>query len=612
MAIEQFGQSLLSQQRTRQQDIAKRQRRESRDVALGTLVGGIGDAYLKSKAENFLNNEANQAAKNNYKKYVNRASSVIDEYNKAVNFAGGEEAYLTDKRFNFLKLDAQKEMPDLINYNEGDINIELEAQAKEWAAANVGNFKEAYNSALQMGTQEEFEQALKSGYTGPANMADFLVSGIAGIFTGKKASNLKAASATRRRDAMIEAGKQIAAFDSAINAGWDVNSAEIFNKAIEEERIRKDEGIKTDKELPPTTITLQDKDITIKEKEVITKYRNGRTVTTREPDLTDPVTKDYYDKLYKTSQPIKSESETTANSLGFNVIKNTVISKDPLFGIETQVTTVEYDFGTGSKGIARFVTDEDKAIVRDNRNNLSGVYLTAPGIPDNTTALGIAEEYFGQMLISPDGKGSTPTTDSIKKRVDDLDTGVAVFTRAGLNLYMGDKSGEERVETLSNEFDALSRLTQLSMIHSFASQRAADGKLFNAAKGHTLDINTEPTEYSLDLIASFVELERTENPVRIDSDLMNNIVAEVNVEDIVKMDNEQLENLYSRLRGTTSTQRMFEEELFDIEKVGSEANMALSQIAFYTMTIGQEIQNRRNRLQRPMPSLSRPRRTEYL
>jgi hypothetical protein len=94
---------------------------------------------------------------------------------------------------------------------------------------------------------------------------------------------------------------------------------------------------------------------------------------------------------------------------------------------------------------------------------------------------------------------------------------------------------------------------------------------------------------------------------------MNNIVAEVNVEDIVKMDDEQLENLYSRLRGTTSTQRMFEDELFDIEKVGSDANMALSQIAFYTMTIGQEIQNRRNRLQREeMPSLSRRERREEI
>ena len=89
MAIEQFGQSLLAGQRQKQRRVAKQQRRMQRETALGTIAGAVGNQFLKSKTEEFLNNEANSAARINYKRHLNAASSLIDEYSEAEKTKGG-------------------------------------------------------------------------------------------------------------------------------------------------------------------------------------------------------------------------------------------------------------------------------------------------------------------------------------------------------------------------------------------------------------------------------------------------------------------------------------------------------------------------------------------
>jgi len=602
MAIEQFGQSLLSQQRRRQQDIAKRQRRERRDVALGTLAGAIGNTFLQNKTEEFLNNEANAAARINYKKYLNRASGVIDEYKQAENFAGGVEAYLTDKRFNYLKTDAEKEMPDLINYNEGDINVELEARAKEWAAANVGNFKSAYNSALQMGTQEEFEQAIKNGYEGPTNMGEWMVRGITGMFTGKKAGSLKAGSATRRRDSMLQAGQDITVFDAALNSGWDINSSEIFNKAIEEEKIRRDEGKKTDLGPQEININIKGKPLTVIKNKYKIDYRNGTSKIVSEWDTSHAPTAAYLAMDLGGAEKVEVTQTVVKNDLGFNTTVTETKLRSRLLGDEYTIRTEEDDFGEGNT--QRFVTEEDTFNVRNARNELANTTLIAAGLPPNLTGQGLSEEYFSRLLFS-DGKGTTPTGEARNKRQDDLDIKTAALTRQALNLYTGDRpdqAGQQTIRTeydplsrrqvLEREFEPLSKLTALSMLHSFASQRTADGKMFDTNKGHSIDPNANPSVHSLDLLASFVELERTETPVNIDEDLMLNIVSEVDVDDIARMDNQRLLNLYSRFRGTSKTESLMQDELFASEKVGSKVDQTSSLIEFYIMAIGSELARR--------------------
>jgi hypothetical protein len=100
MAIEQFGESLLSQKRKRDEDQARKlRRREERNALLG-LAGTVGIGLyrqnLKNKQQDFLNNQAVLDAKLQARLGNQAAAQYTEEYNKTQSYAGGERAYYRD------------------------------------------------------------------------------------------------------------------------------------------------------------------------------------------------------------------------------------------------------------------------------------------------------------------------------------------------------------------------------------------------------------------------------------------------------------------------------------------------------------------------------------
>ena len=91
MAIEQFGESLLSSQRARQEKLASQQRKQERkEVLIGLGVKGamsLANTALKDKAESFLQNEKVLAARSQYKAGINTASTILDEQKKIAESA---------------------------------------------------------------------------------------------------------------------------------------------------------------------------------------------------------------------------------------------------------------------------------------------------------------------------------------------------------------------------------------------------------------------------------------------------------------------------------------------------------------------------------------------
>jgi hypothetical protein len=100
MAIEQLGESLLSQKRKRDEEQARKlRRREERNALLG-LAGTVGIGLyrqnLKNKQEDFLNSQAVLGAKLQARLGNQAAAQYTEEYNKTQNYAGGERAYYRD------------------------------------------------------------------------------------------------------------------------------------------------------------------------------------------------------------------------------------------------------------------------------------------------------------------------------------------------------------------------------------------------------------------------------------------------------------------------------------------------------------------------------------
>jgi len=553
MAIEQFGQSLLSGQRQRQRRIANQQRKMQREAAIGTLVGAVGNQFLKSKTEEFLNNEANAAARINYKKYLNRAGSIVDEYKQAENFAGGVEAYLKDKRFNYLKLDADKEMPDLINYNEGDINVELEAQAKEWAAANVGNFKSAYESALGMGTQEEFEQAIRNGYEGPANMGDWMVRGITGMFTGKKAGSLKAASATRRRDAMLQAGQNIEAFDAAINSGWDVDSSERFNEAIKNKKIARDNGQREYLGRKPINVYIAGKAVTVFQNEYKITYRSGKTETQNVWDMNHQPTAEYLKRDVSGSRNTNTTQNVEKRGDGFDQVTVTYEYTDKLTGEINTVHSTYIQPSAGAADALSRVTDSEKEITLRNQQIIASDTLNDRENPELTYA-GIAEDWASQKIPVIDGERKAGQSEKTEL-LNNITNIAAGKTRQLLNTYF--ESGEEvtgftpdspQLEAFQNDYPELNRLVLMSEIQAMKSQKNFETGEFSNQQGYAFDVSNT-SETSIDLLASFLAAERSRIPVNLSQDTMDKILNSIDITTIDNLPEDRIQSLASRFTG---------------------------------------------------------------
>jgi len=155
MAIEQFGQSLLAGQRQRQRRVAKQQRRMQRETALGTIVGGIGNAFLKQKAEDFLNDEGFRAelvqlgrASKEYEKALPLQEEMIKQNKNPLQYYQDSLMTQADARVKeILQNDELATLPEVQEVVRKRIYEEAKAQAEA--------FENVMKYGAQLATPEE-------------------------------------------------------------------------------------------------------------------------------------------------------------------------------------------------------------------------------------------------------------------------------------------------------------------------------------------------------------------------------------------------------------------------------------------------------------------------
>ena len=198
MAIEQFGESLLSSQRARQEKLASQQRKQERkEVLIGLGVKGamsLANTALKDKAESFLQNEKVLAARSQYKAGINTASTILDEQKKIAESGQSAYQYFEEQIRPLYKEKAMEYAPPEVSGDERLFEQFLSTNLKSIVEQRVEQHNEGLKIAGTMGDMATFDAELlkKVKSARPVNIVDYASRAALNFFKGKSSVETEA------------------------------------------------------------------------------------------------------------------------------------------------------------------------------------------------------------------------------------------------------------------------------------------------------------------------------------------------------------------------------------------------------------------------------------
>ena len=198
MAIEQLGESLLSDIRTRRASEAKKaSKRAEKNALIGlgvNVLGKIGNQMLSDKMTTFLNNESMLTENAQFKAATNVAnfwSPRIEAVNKS-----GKDA--VDYYYETMRPVFEEQAKAEINFGEvgdaGQYNALINSKVRELAEQEAKRHNEATKLIGKLGTKEEFDArvALVAKNARPTNLFDMGYKTIKRTLSGKSQDQLDA------------------------------------------------------------------------------------------------------------------------------------------------------------------------------------------------------------------------------------------------------------------------------------------------------------------------------------------------------------------------------------------------------------------------------------
>ena len=550
MSIDEFGSSLLSQQRARTRQNRERREKDVKQERLFTLASvgvKLGNQFLAKRAEDFMNTEAVYAKKANYKSALNKASNVLAEYKTADAHAGGVEGYLTEKRAKFLMEDAKQEYAGLDTLKPAEVQRYVNNQAAEWAKTNKVAFQSAYDAANRMGTMEDYDALLREEYQGPRSVGDWLGAKAKGFFAGKNPQVIKNSNVNTARSAYLDqSATSLAAFDAAVKANFDIDSAESIAKAVANGELNQKDRVEESR--TPVTVRVASKGVAndFQAFDVVYIEADGSKVTERVWDLKDPRTKEYvegYPKKEVTVEKGETRSVTDAFGSMTNLTEYTV--KDVL-GVETSYTKETISVSEGYSADLLEVTDATKNSITSFMLDLSGIPIYDRNESIDKTYTNVLNEYLNNSL--PDGvDGRDP--DSQRKVQDYFIAGVGAKARGVVKRFT---EPEDFTRTMSTIGHQIAPLVLMSELRAINSRKATDG-VYRTGKGYKFD----PSKGSEDLLASLINLEGTTAAVTVPPEILNGFLADINAEEVVKLSTSHRASLLDAITKTKSVQQFY-------------------------------------------------------
>lgn len=198
MAIQQFGESLLSDIRKRNEQQAKRERkREEKNALIGLgvgILGKIGNQMLEDKMSNFLRNEQILTENAQFKTATKVADFWSNEYSTIKKSGKDAQEYYYETMRPVFEEQAKAE----INFEDvgdaGQYNSLINSKVRELAKERADRLDEAMGYVNKMGTSEEYAArvGLIAKKAKPTNLLDFGIRKATGLFTGKSQAELEA------------------------------------------------------------------------------------------------------------------------------------------------------------------------------------------------------------------------------------------------------------------------------------------------------------------------------------------------------------------------------------------------------------------------------------
>jgi hypothetical protein len=548
MSIDEFGSSLLSQQRARTRQNRERREKDVKQERLFTLASvgvKLGNQFLAKRAEDFMNTEAVYAKKAKYKSALNKASNVLEEYKKADAYEGGVEGYLTKKRADFLMEDAQQEYEGLDTLKPAEVRRYVNNQAAEWAKTNKVAFQSAYDAANRMGTMEDYDALLREEYQGPRSVGDWLGAKAKGFFAGKNPQVIKNSNVNTARSAYLDqSAAALNAFDAAVKANFDIDSAESIAKAVANKEIT-EKIIPTETTTGTRTVTSGGKVNTFKTIVETSMDRDGNKTTTERLDPSDPRTKEYLDNYTKKEVRVeKGEPKSVTDKWGRTTTQTKITHIDVL-GVETSFYTETFDTDKGLVGTAAAVTEAEKSIISDALNTAAGVPTFTRGVSTDVTYQGLAQDYLNNSL--PEGVERDAA--SIAAVNDRFLTLTAAKARMAIQRFTDDKDFTKAITTMGSEIAPLVLMAELRGIQS---REGTDG-LYRTEKGFEYD----PEKGSADLISALVSAEGTTAEINLSPETLNSLLEDTNLDEVVNLSTSHRASLLDAMTKTKSVQQFF-------------------------------------------------------
>ena len=198
MAIDQFGESLLTDIRKRRQQEARRLRkREERDALIGLGLGlatKIGNEALAQKTNNFLSQQSVWDADLAQKQARQNASEILDIQSKIQASGGDEVSWAVQNMGTDFETKIARNLDDEYTGEAGPyrewLASKVQAMATDWV---TNEYKPALTLAEKIASEDDYEAmvALNASRARPANLGSFITRSAANLLGGKSKEDVE-------------------------------------------------------------------------------------------------------------------------------------------------------------------------------------------------------------------------------------------------------------------------------------------------------------------------------------------------------------------------------------------------------------------------------------
>ena len=268
MAIEEFGESLLSDKRKRAEKQAKREKRET--LILGAAKIGLdlyGDS-LKKKAEKFASNQELWSNRVKYNNTLGVAQTLLKDTEPMDTYIGGERGWVLDNLANPLITKQLAKLVPVEEYGEKSLGSFTDIEAErvvDGYTDEQGNkvegilakLQKARSAARNLKSIENYDAMVELNNNNPKSIAEAVMN----RFKGKDADSLQQEAINNIKNNKFSTDAEAAnvlmqAFYNGASVKDSENLAERFQQAIKEGRISSlsDKLINTQQVQLPTAV----------------------------------------------------------------------------------------------------------------------------------------------------------------------------------------------------------------------------------------------------------------------------------------------------------------------------------------------------------------------